>query len=128
MKFLISFYSAFIVISSIIVLFDGSMEMFAYLLWFHLANILVGSVGWLLINKLINPSSVSQIVFRFFAGLLVLNLLVFFLFNKIPTLTLIGLGKKYDNFWVSFSLHTVFLVSFLIASTSSIRKLIRGKI
>jgi len=53
--------------------------------------------------------------------------LIFSLSNKIPTLTLIGFGKKHDNFWVSFFLHFAFLASFLVATAPSLKKLSKAQ-
>jgi hypothetical protein len=62
-------------------------------------------------------------VIRFFAGLSVINLFVFFLDNEVPLFTLFGFGNKYNNYWVSLFMHLVFLISFVVASIPDIRAL-----
>ena len=126
MKFLITYYATFVSLSLVFILFDGSKEMFGYVVWFHLIYFGIGSVGWLFINMLIKSLSTFSIVAKFLSGLLVLNLIVMIFSNEAPSLILLGLGNKYSNYWVNFFLHVLFLASFLIASLPDIKKLNRA--
>ncbi len=123
MKFLLSFYGSFVAIAVGLVLMSGSMEMFSYLIFFCLIYAAIGSVAWLFIRKLMQPTSVYKIAFQLLLGLLVLNLLLYQLASEAPSLVLIGLGNKYSNFWVSLCLHVVYVSSFLIASLPGLRNL-----
>jgi hypothetical protein len=126
MKFLIAFYSTFIILSLFIVLIVGSNEMIGFVFWFNLIYVAIGSIGWLLINQMFKTSSLHLVIFRFFLGLSYLNLMMFFLDGKAPSLSLLGLKKEYTNIWVNLFLHIIFLVSFLVASLGFIRPILRG--
>ena len=126
MKFIIAFYSTFIILSLIIVLIAGSNEMLGYLFWFNLINVAIGSASWLLINKIPERPSLYFVILKFFLGLLVLNLMMFFLDGRIPPVTLLELKTEYTNFWISLFLHILFLASFLVASLPTIKVILRG--
>ena len=120
-----SFFTTFIIVAILILTAVGSKELFAYVIYTLLIYIVVGSIGWLLINYIVKPISIYQIVIRFFGGLFILNLFSYFLFDKVPILTLVGLAKKHDNFWFSFSIHVLFLISFVVASFPDIRAFLK---
>jgi len=127
MKFITTFFSSFTLISILTIIISGSIEMLAYFLWFQLSYIVMGSVGWLAINSLMKPSSKLLLIGRFVSGLVVLNLLVYTQSEELPSLTLIGLGGKFDNFWVSLIMHLVYAASFIIATATSIKPLVSPK-
>ncbi|TDO21276.1 hypothetical protein CLV32_2380 [Pedobacter duraquae] len=85
MKFLIAFYSTFIILSIVIVLIARSTEMLGFVIWFNLINTIVGAAGWILINQVIKSSSIYLMAIRLILGLLILNIMVFFKWKSTVT-------------------------------------------
>jgi hypothetical protein len=116
-KFLLVFYSCFVIASlALFLCFDRTNEILASLIWFEGIYILTGVPAWILINKMIRPTSVRKMIIRFFVGLVLLNILSLIINGTLPTIGLITIGRYQWGFGMSLCLHAVFSLSYLLAS------------
>jgi hypothetical protein len=117
MKFIVTFYSCFIVLWLLLYMFlDRSNEMLAYLIWFNGIYLLIGCPSWLVINTLIKDRNVLNQALQFVLGFLILNLITYFVYNEIPLFSIITLTSDRDQFWISIYLYMIYVTSFMMAA------------
>jgi hypothetical protein len=104
-----------------------SYEMLSYAIWGNVLYIILGSIAWHYINKLVQRiwDMNYRILARFLLGLFFLYLLLFAAGGgSLLIVNLFKFNKDHDIFWISFAAHIIYVCSFSFASLSfKIKKL-----
>lgn len=93
-------------------------EMFGFCLWGNVIYLPLSIFSWILIQKGLSLFSniKGQIILKFLFGLIVLNLFVFFAGGSFISLRLFTYSINSASFGISFIVHCVYAISFVIAS------------
>lgn len=104
-----------------------SYEMLSYAIWGNVLYIILGSIAWFYINKVVQKiwNINYRILVRFLFGLFFLYLLVFAAGGgSLLIVNLFEFNKDHDRFWISLAAHIIYVCSFTLASLSfKIKKL-----
>ena len=124
MRFPLIFIVCFVALSFLVALSSGSMEMIAAILFFNLAYLTLAFFTWTIINSLIRPNKLFYSVLKYFIGLGILNISIYFMTGDYPTGVLIGIGNKEISLGISLGLHIVYSLAYTIAELDKWKKFI----
>src|ERR1700733_9518325 len=120
-KFILLYFLCFFTLSVLSVHFfdtSTSYEMLSYVIWGNVIYILVGFYIWVIIDKIAEKSTGGspRFLIRFGLGLAFLYALGLLAGGNFILLSLIRFDTESGAFWVSLSIHCIYLISFAIAS------------
>jgi len=122
MRFPLIFMGCLVALSFLVALSLGSMEMIAAILFFNLAYLILAFFTWTIINSFIRPNKLVYSVLKYFIGLGILNISIYFMTGDYPTGVLIGIGNKEISLGISLGLHIVYSLAYTIAELDKWKK------
>jgi len=98
---------------------NQSYEMVSYLIWGIILYILIGIPLWMYTIKFSEKfKNSSRFWFCFMGGLFVLYIIMFIGSQSIPLISIITFSSRFGDLAISWALHIIYTVSFLIAYLS----------